>query len=131
MAEITDEKMDAIAQQLQLTEEQREDMRQKYTQARNELQRLGENYREAQQNLKNVFQKNGEADPARVENALQELHRTHRSIVDTEMQLWNALSNNLTQEQTRQFWTMFAENRLRMPSQPQAQDEDFDWYSEE
>jgi Spy/CpxP family protein refolding chaperone len=127
----SENEMNAIASRLELTEEQRADMQTKYAQYRSELQQLGQNYQEAQQNLRNAFQGNGEPDPARVENALKELHRIHRSILDTQMQLWDALSNNLTKQQTEQFWTMFAETRLKMPAQAQKQEQDFDWYPED
>ncbi|RJP26742.1 MAG: hypothetical protein C4520_00425 [Candidatus Abyssobacteria bacterium SURF_5] len=110
----TQNEIDALVQQLQLTDEQRVQLQNTYVQYTQELQRLTSSYQTARQNLAATLQ--GTSDPAQVENALEELHRLHSSIISREMQLWNALSNNLTQEQTEKFWQVFGQSRVTGPA---------------
>jgi len=109
----TQAELDALAENLQLTEEQRADMEQIHERHTAELRQLTQRYPEARQNLVSALQQQPRPDPARVENALRELDRLHSGILDREMKLWNALSNNLSREQTEEFWRLFGTRRVQ------------------
>ncbi len=110
--------MDTLADRLTLTDEQKRDMDSKYQKYNSEIRTLINKYPQAQQDLITALQRRPNPDPGQVEDALRELDRIQSSLLDKEMELWNALSDNLRQDQTEEFWRLFGKDRLEAIQQP-------------
>jgi hypothetical protein len=107
----TQAEVDNLAQRLQLTQSQRNEMQRNYTRLSGDINQLFTRYQNARQNLVIALQQPTPV-PGRVEDALRQLDGVHSNLLQKEMQLWNSLSNNLSQQQTQEFWRLFGADRL-------------------
>jgi hypothetical protein len=117
----TSAELDTLANQLQLSDAQRSQMQNKLQKHQGDIQKLQTDFQNAQNDLSAALTQQPEPAPGRVENALRAAHRTQRELIDKQMALWNDLSDNLSQQQTQEFWRVFARNRLpnqQGPAQP-------------
>ncbi len=101
-----------IAKTLELTEEQRKQMKE-----------LNEKYRRESSNLKREFNKGYEAvvrlmkatnpDKGRVNEALKRFHEVHSKLLSKEVEYWTSFKSILTPEQNKKFWKLFEKSRVR------------------
>lgn len=100
-----------VAQKLELTEEQR-----------TQLKGITEKYKKEGSQLLSEYNKGYEAvvrlmestnpDSSRVNQALKDFHQVHSQLVDKEVEYWREFKSILTLEQNKQFWNIFAKSRV-------------------
>ena len=107
--------MQFIDQQLQLSDDQRSKMQNIYEKYRGQIRDQRRQYQQARQELMSALQE-PQPKAGRVEDALRSMHRREREILSSEMDLWGSLTDPLNQQQSEEFWRIFAANRLNIQS---------------
>lgn len=101
-----------IAAQLELTDEQKGQMRELSDKYRQQTASLRDKYAAAYRDVVNLMQE-GNADKGRVDAALRNFHSVHQQFLDTEVEYWMDFKGILTPAQNKTFWGIFSRSRIK------------------
>lgn len=101
-----------ISNKLELSEEQKTQMKAVSERYRKDTETLLAKYREAYEDVVNLMQ---ETIPNKtvVNNHLKAFHGIHEEILGKEVSYWMDFKGILTPEQNRKFWNLFEQDRVR------------------
>ena len=101
-----------IATQVNLTEEQRGQMKAVSERYRADAQTLRGKYATAYRDVVRLMQQT-EPNKSTVNSKLKAFHNVHQQVVSHEVQYWMDFKSILTPEQNKKFWNVFEQKRIR------------------
>ena len=102
----------SIAQTLEMTAEQKSQMKEVADRFKKQASTLKKKYQTAYQNIVS-FMDNEKPDISKVNEGLKNFHQVHSNVVDAEVQYWIDLKTILSPAQNLQLWEIFEQSRLR------------------
>lgn len=105
----------SVAQQLDLTNEQKTEMKALTEKYRREGSKLLENYNIAYKKVIHLMETTS-PDPSEINKTLKHFHKVHSQLVDKTVEYWRDFKNILTLEQNKKFWSIFEKSRVRSKS---------------
>ena len=102
----------SIAQTLEMTAEQKSQMKEVADRFKKQASTLKKKYQTAYQNIVSLMD-NEKPDISKVNEGLKNFHQVHSNVVDAEVQYWIDLKTILSPAQNLQLWEIFEQSRLR------------------
>jgi len=108
----TAEQEKKIATTVQMTEEQKTQMKAVNERYRGESQALLTKYRSAYEDVVKLMQETS-PDKGQVNERLKAFHQVHAEVVSHEVTYWAEFKSILTPAQNQKFWNLFEQTRVR------------------
>ena len=102
----------AIAQKLEITAEQKSQMKEISKRFKDQSSALKKDYQTAYQNVVKLMN-NEKPDKSRVNEKLKNFHQVHSKVLEAEVQYWMDLKTILSPAQNLQLWEIFEQSRIR------------------
>jgi len=104
-----------IADSLALTPDQQKEIKTLSQKYMTELKALADTYQKARQDVMAALEAES-PDREAVANGLKQVQETHSDLLKKEVEYWHSLTSVLNDDQVAQFWSLFADSRMKAPT---------------